>query len=178
MKNFLTVLLTTFFFSALAAFSQGISLDDRLLLDDRISMKVPSGFEPMKEEMLRLKYPLENRPTLVFTNQTGSINVALNHTQHKADQEMITAYKDNLVQTFKNVYPSAKWKDSGVKEINGRKVGYMELVTPAIDTEIYNLLFFTDLDGRLLLCTFNCTKKDIKEWVPVGKEIMNSLIIK
>ncbi|MBK6966525.1 MAG: hypothetical protein IPH20_22165 [Bacteroidales bacterium] len=161
-----------------SAFSLIVDLESKLLLNGKIELKIPEDFELMKEDMLKVKYPMESRPTLVFTNESGGINVALNHTQNKADQDMITAYKDNLVQTFKSVYPSAKWKDSGVKEINGRKVGYMELVTPAMDTEIYNLLFFTDLEGRLLICTFNCTKKDIKDWTPVGKEIMNSLIVK
>ncbi len=161
-----------------SAFSLIVDLESKLLLDGKIELKIPHDFDLMKEDMLKVKYPMESRPTLVYTNESGGINVALNHTQNKADQDMITAYKDNLVQTFKSVYPSAKWKDSGVKEINGRKVGYMELVTPAMDTEIYNLLFFTDLEGRLLICTFNCTKKDIKDWTPVGKEIMNSLIVK
>jgi hypothetical protein len=161
-----------------SAFSFIVELESKLLLDGKIELKIPEDFGVMEEAMMKIKYPMESRPTLVYTNESGGINVALNHTQNKANQDMITAYKDNLVQTFKNVYPSAKWKDSGVKEINGRKVGYMELVTPAIDTEIYNLLFFTDLDGRLLLCTFNCTKKDMKEWIPVGEEIMNSLVVK
>lgn len=178
MKNLLSVLLFVSFFSATMAFGQDISLETKPLLEGRITLKVPSGFKPMKEEMLRLKYPLESRPTMVFTNEAGSINVALNHTRHKADQEMIMAYKDNLVQTFRNVYPAAEWKDSGLTEINGRKTGFLELVTPAVDTDIYNLLFFTDLEDRLLICTFNCTLEKMKDWVPVGKEIMNSLIVK
>ena len=99
-------------------------------------------------------------------------------TENKANQDLIEPYKDNFVKTFKNMYPSADWKDSGVKMINGKKFGFLELVTPAVDTEIYNLMFFTDLNGKLLLCTFNCTKKDIKEWETTAKEIMNSLKIK
>jgi hypothetical protein len=91
---------------------------------------------------------------------------------------MIPDYKNNLVKTFKNSYPSAQWKENGLKTVNGKIVGYLELVTPAIDTEIYNLIFFTDLDGKLLLCAFNCTKKSIDEWSPIAKEIMNSLKIK
>jgi hypothetical protein len=53
--------------------------------------------------------------------------------------------------------------------INGKEVGYLEFLTSAMDTEIYNLIFFTDLDGKLLLCTFNCTKKSIDEWSTIAK---------
>jgi hypothetical protein len=155
-----------------------IKLELKSLLNDKVELKIPADFEIMPDEMIRTKYPSSNRPALVYTNKSGGINVALNLTPHEANQDLISSYKDNFVLTFKDAYPSADWKDSGVKKINGRKVGFLELVTPAIDTEIYNLVFFTDLEGKLLLCTFNCTKKNSREWVPVAKEIMNSLKIK
>jgi hypothetical protein len=167
--------------TALLAISAGISnieLVTKSLLNDKVEMKVPKDFDIMKEEMLQLKYPSEQRPTLVFTDEPGTINVALNHIQSKASQASIVLYKDNFLKTFKNVYPSAEWKGSGVLEVNGRKVGYLELVTPAIDTDIYNLMFFTDVEGRLLLCTFNCTKEKMAEWTPVGQQILHSLRIK
>ncbi len=152
-----------------------IELETKTLLNGKINLKIPKSFEIMSEEMLKVKYPSERRPTLVYTNESGEINVALNLTQSKAAQNIISTYKDKFVETFKNAYPSAKWKDKDVKEINGRKVGYLELITPAIDTEIYNLMFFTDVDGKLLICSFNCTKKNIPEWTSLAKEIMNSL---
>jgi hypothetical protein len=170
--------LTFLTFAVATAFTLTTKLETKSLLDNKVELKIPKDFEIMSEEMMKLKYPSERRPALVYTNESGGINVALNLTQNDANQDIISAYKDNFVQSFKNLYPSAEWKDSGVNEINGRKVGYLELVTPAIDTEIYNLIFFTDLDGKLLLCTFNCTKKDITEWTSIAKEIMNSLKIK
>lgn len=167
----LTIVFTT-------AFTVNIDLETKSLLNDKVELKVPKEFDIMSEELIKMKYPSERRPTLVYSNESGGINVALNLTQNQASQQLIPAYKDNFVKTFKNLYPSAEWKNSGVNTINGRKVGYLELVTPAMDTEIYNLMFFTDLDGKLLLCTFNCTKKSIEEWTPTAKEIMNSLKIK
>lgn len=167
----LTIILTT-------AFTITNDLETKSLLNDKVELKIPIEFGVMSEELMKLKYPSERRPALVYTNETGGINIALNLTQHQASQQLIPSFKDNFVQTFKGLYPSAEWKDSGVTTINGREVGYLELVTPAIDTEIYNLIFFTDLDGKLLLCTFNCTQKSIDEWAPTAKEIMNSLKIK
>jgi hypothetical protein len=152
-------------------------LEKRKILNDKVEILLPKEFGIMSEEMMKTKYPSERRPTLVYTNKTGGINVAFNHTASKASQTQIEAYKDNFVGTFKNLYPSAEWKGTGVKEINGRKVGYMELITPAIDTKIYNLMFFTDLDGRLLLCTFNCVEKERQNWTESAKQIMNSLTI-
>lgn len=170
----LTILIAFF----TTAFTLTIDLKIKSLLNEKVELKIPSDFNIMSEKLMKMKYPSERRPTLVYSNESGGINVALNLTQNKASQELIEPYVANLVKTFKNVYPSAEWKESGIKEINGKKVGYLELVTPAIDTEIYNLIFFTDLEGKLLLCTFNCTKESISEWTPTAKEIMNSLKIK
>ncbi len=155
-----------------------IELELKSLLNDKVELKIPMDFQIMTEEMMKLKYPSERRPTLIYTNESGGINVALNLTQNQATQDMISPYHDNFVNSFKKLYPSADWKDTGIKEINGKQVGYLEFVTPAIDTEIYNLMFFTDLEGQLLLCTFNCTKKSIDDWSPIAHEIMNSLKVK
>jgi len=172
----LTLVLITFIFAT--AFTLTIELETKLLLDNKVELKIPKEFDIMSESLIKQKYPSDRRPTLVYSNKSGGINVALNLLQNQANQTAIPAYKDNFVQSFKNAYPSEIWKDSGVKEINGKKVGYLELVTPASDTKIYNLMFFTDLEGKLLLCTFNCTEKSINEWTPIAKEIMNSLKIK
>jgi len=155
-----------------------IELETKSLLNDRLELKIPKAFGVMSEEMMKTKYPSERRPTLVYTNETGGINVALNLTQNQANQDVLQAYTDNFVKTFTQLYPSATWKGSGVIDINGKNIGFLELITPAIDTEIYNLMFFTDLDGKLLLCTFNCTVENIDEWTPVAHEILNSLKVK
>lgn len=161
----------------LSAATPATDLEKRKILNDRVEILLPKDFEVMGEEMLKLKYPSERRPTLVYTDEGASINVAFNHTASRATQEQIDVYRNVMVSTFKNLYPSAEWKGEGVKEINGRKVGYMELITPAIDTRVYNLIFFTDLDGRLLLCTFNCVEKEQENWLEPAQKIMNSLSI-
>ena len=168
----------TLFLLLSTAFTSTIELEKKSLLNDQVELKVPKDFGIMSEELMKLKYPSGRRPTLVYSNASGSINLALNHTQSEATQQLLPEFKDYFVQVFTNLYPSAERKGSGLKTINGKEVGYVEFISPAIDTEIYNLIFFTDLDGRLLLCTFNCTINNLEEWEPIGKEIFNSLKIK
>lgn len=153
-------------------------LEKKAILNDRVEVLVPADFEVMSEELMRVKYPSERRPTLVYSDKAASVNVAFNHTTNRATQAQLEAYKNNFVATFKNMYPTAEWLGSGVKEINGRKVGYLELVTPAVDQKVYNLMFFTDLDGRLLLATFNCVDRKRKDWLEPAQQIMHSLTVK
>ncbi|MEN8120288.1 MAG: hypothetical protein ABFS35_08075 [Bacteroidota bacterium] len=178
MKNLKFLFIGILIITSLSMTIGKIELVNKSLLNDKVELKIPKDFEIMSEELMKVKYPSERRPTLVYSNETGGINVALNLTENKASQELIEPYVENFVKTFKNMYPSAEWKGSGSKNINGKKIGYLKLITPAIDTKIYNVIFFTDLDKKLLLCTFNCTEKSITEWEMTADEIMNSLKIK
>lgn len=178
MKSIRIILLAVMLIPLLSLTSSNIKLKLRSLLDDRIELKIPKDFDIMSEELTKVKYPSENRPTLIYSNENGSINVALNLTENSASQSFIETYVESLVGTFENLYPTAEWKDSGTTEINGRKVGYLKLITPSVDTKIYNVIFFTDLDGKFLVTSFNCTEDFIPEWEGTSDEIMNSLNIK
>ncbi|MEG0258731.1 MAG: hypothetical protein RR651_02565, partial [Lysinibacillus sp.] len=53
--------------------------------------------------------------------------------------------------------------------------GFLEVITPAIDGDIYNLMFFASIDGQALMGTFNCMEKDIETWQPVARAMMETL---
>ena len=173
------ILFTTLLGAILSSWTfQTIELEKREILNDKVEILLPKNFGIMPDDMLQLKYPSANRPALVYSDEDGTVNIAFNHTANKASQKEIEKYKDVFVSTFKSSYPTAVWGEKGVKEINGRKVGFLEVTTPAIDTKIYNLLFFTDVEGKLLICTFNCTSKKKSAWVESAKKIFNSFTIK
>src|SRR5690606_18155746 len=88
-----------------ATFS-GIPLEIKSLLNEKIELKIPKDFEIMDEDMVKLKYPSERRPTTIYTNKSGGINVALNLTTNKASQDLMASYKDMFVSSFKNMYPN------------------------------------------------------------------------
>jgi hypothetical protein len=155
-----------------------IELVSKLFFGNKIELKVPKTFDEMSEEMAKAKYPSSTEKAVVYTNPQGSINVAIKITKNRAKQEEMDNCKSAMVQAFRQSYPTAEWKETGVKVINGRKVGYLKLITPAVDTKVYNQLFFTDFEGELLIGTFNCTEKEMKKWQPVAEEIMNSLKLK
>ena len=173
-------LLKAALFAVLGFVSLALTVDEiplRSLFDDRVEIKVPEKFYELPEEMLKLKYPSERRPSLVYSNEKTTINLAFNLTESPANDEAMAIYTGKLVEVMKNVYPSAEWIGDGTVEINDRQVGFLEMITPAIDVEIYNLMFFTHLEGKMLMCSFNCTKPEMVEWKPTSHEIMESLKI-
>lgn len=155
-----------------------IQFDTISILSDKISLLIPTTFSIMSEDMAKIKYPNERRPSIIYTNDSASVNIAFNYTQNQASNENLQAIMDSLKESFDNLYPSAQWYTSEVKTINDKDIGVLELITPAIDTEIYNLMWFTDIDGKLLIATFNCTKEQMDEWKPVGETILSSFELK
>ena len=127
---------------------------------------------------LKTKYPSERRPTLAYANEDYSINIAFNHTQNKVKDGQIPEYKREIKKAFENLYPSAAWFEDKVVKNNGRNIGVFELLTPAVDAEIYNLMSFSELEGRLFLVSFNCTEEQMEEWEPIAKRIIESLKVK
>jgi hypothetical protein len=143
----------------------------------RVEAYIPESFEIMSEAMMKEKYPTDNRPTIVYTNKDGTVNVAFNHTDTNMKHGDIPKMLEEIKGAFSIVFPSAQWHRSEVEKVNGRNVGVLELVSPAVDTDIYNLMWFTDLDDRMMMATFNCTIEQLEDWKELAGHIMGSFVI-
>lgn len=170
--------LVCFLIACPGLFAEEATLEPRTLLNGKVTLLLPKEFKPMSEEMLKVKYPSERRPTLVFSNERGSVNLALNHTRNSLPADRLAAFHKGMETTFKRLYPSAKWFRSERVNLNGREFFVMEFRTPAIDTEVRNLMAGTSLDGRLLLFSFNVTKELEKEWLNAGTRMIESIKVK
>ncbi|MBM7108046.1 hypothetical protein [Brevibacillus laterosporus] len=154
-----------------------ISFAERSLLEEKISIPMPKAFTPMTPEMAAIKYPSERRPTLIFTNSSGSINVAINHTPTRLTDAEMEEFTAAMVQLLRKTQKLLQWHGDGVKEVNGKPIGYCEFLTPAYNVNLYNFMFFTELDGKALLCTFNCIEDEMEDWRLVARGMMEALVI-
>lgn len=152
-----------------------IVLKPTTVMNGKLSLLIPEQFSVMDEEALKFKYPSEQRPTLAYTNNSGSVNIAINHTKNSLPQSEVEAFHKEMDGMFRNLYPSAKWFNSGLIVINGRNWLTLDLRTPGIDTEIRNIMAGTSVDGRLLLVSFNVTKELEEEWLVPAEAIIQSL---
>ena len=135
---------------------------------------IPSGFALMDEATLKARYPLEGRrPTEVYTNTEGTIYIAFNHTQTRGGITDLPQFKMVFERQFNQ--PGINFKKSELKPINGTDFIILEFITPSPDGEVYNRMFITSLENRLLMGTFNCTVSHLQEWQPIADKIVNSL---
>ena len=163
----------------LVAFSaQAEELINRTALNGKVTLITPKSFGPMPQDILELKYPDSRRPTEVLSDSTGGVSLAFNHTQNQMFPEQIKEAHTSMSKMFHNMYPSAKWIRDETINKNGRTFMILELITPAIDTQIHNIMYGTSVDNRFLLVAFNTTVEQSEQWLPIGKKIMESISIK
>jgi len=141
-----------------------------------LELLIPDGFSEMDESGIAIKYPAGNRPTLVYTDATGAINIAINHTQNRMLPNELKQLHQQLDTSIRQSQPNAKWMFSGFQRYHGREWTQLEFQSHAVDTKIHNMMTATSAHGRMLVISFNCTDKYAGEWLNVGREIIKSAI--
>ncbi len=144
------------------------------LLDGELELLVPAGFLQMDESTIRLKYPNESPPTIVLSNDTASVNVAINQTGTPVAPHQLSQVHQQLDAAIRQSQPEISWKFNGFQTHHGRKWIQLEFRSQAVDTQIYNMIMATSANGKMLVVSFNCTESQSLQWLDVGREIINS----
>ena len=153
--------------------NKGNNIETQYEMFDGFKIMIPSEFKIMSDEIVNVKYPNGNAPSLVYTNDKTTINVALVMNDVIMKNSQIEEYVKTMESTYKNYSKDVKlnfW------ERNNHKIGEMEFTTQGSDTEIYNHIIAFSVKDKLRLVNFNCTKEQMNEWQKVSKFIMDSII--
>jgi hypothetical protein len=129
----------------------------------------------MTDEERTTKYPHRDGPKVVFTNNEGNTDIAINQKQNRIPPDQIDMLRQVLSKSMRNVHPSATWYQDKVHVINGRSFSYLELTTPAIDMKIRNHMLATSADGILLMISVNTPETNAKEFAPTAAHIIRSI---
>jgi hypothetical protein len=163
----------------LPIFSFGQSKFDTVsLLNDKVKILTPKELSTMSDEMWTVKYQKRTRPILVLSDEAGEVNLIADMTQQPATENQIASFKDYQIQQLRAKRPDLNLLNDGVKTIYGKKLGYFKFVTQAFDQKVFNYYFFTIVEGKILLFTFNCIEKLQKKWESTADRIVESLQIK
>ena len=153
--------------------NKGNNIQTQYEMFDGYKIKIPSEFKIMSDEIVNIKYPNGNAPSLVYTNDKTTINVALVMNDVAMKNSQIEEYVKTMESTYKNYSKDVKlnfW------ERNNHKIGEMKFTTQGSDTEIYNHIIAFSVNDKLRLVNFNCTKEQISEWQEVSKFIVDSIM--
>lgn len=140
--------------------------------DGSFFIKIPESFLPMDEEIVNLKYPNDNRPNIVYTNEETTMNVAISLSDVSIKDNQIGNYLETLKDTFK------EYKDVQTNSFKRDKhtLGEISFTSTATDTDIHNHMLVFSNHGKLVIVTFNCTKELQENYKDLGDFIVNSIM--
>lgn len=152
-----------------------IQVVDQKIMEGKITFRMPRLFSIMAPELAALKYPSERRPNIIYADESTTINLAFNAIQYALSDEEVEDFRDEMAEALEQAQPSAQWMEKEMAVINDKAIGFIEVITPALDGSIYNLMFFSALDNQALIGTFNCMEEDMETWRPIARSMMETL---
>ena len=154
-----------------ASYSQ---LSQRNILSNTVSIKLPSSFSIMDTNTLSFKYPPNNKPSEVYTNEEATINVAFKKTaQQLTNINVATEGKKIETQLVSNGKVQLI-KSEEIKSGNNN-IHVFSFYSNAVDTKVYNIMFVFAVKGKMVVGSFNCTYPLQPQWQQTAYEIIRSI---
>lgn len=153
--------------------SELVHFSENRIFDGRMSVMLPESFVDMPEKYAKQKYPSEQRPQVIKT----SLDTTVNFTFSLLDSAFEKAFIPEVLNQFKNILqkvnPAFIFYEQGVDV--ERKLGWFDFKSYGIDEQIYNIMYVTPVDGKLMHGIFNCQYRDIMEWKEAAKQVIFSV---
>ena len=156
-----------------AVYSDG-QLETKTFFNNHLEIKVPAGFNIITDDAMMEQDREHIMNRLICSGPYTVPGFFITQYKKNLSQDSIGIELESLLAEYKKADPSTKWLGSGVKLINGHKVGYMEYV---LYDDNYMLDFITGVDGRYVAFRFICLTEQ-KKWMSASKEMMQSLKVK
>lgn len=159
--------------------NEKIILEKVTLFDGKVEILMPSGFTLMSDEVRKSKYPPSNLPDMVYIHNKSNVSISIGHTETPLTDSQVHEMVSRFKSMYEKNYQVIGWGGYQVATINGKQVGIIQPLIKAVDSDTnnYSYAFFCELDGKLLAISLDCTEKQVKDWDPIGKAMVNSLRI-
>jgi len=143
--------------------------------DEKLQLYIPKDFDDMPKNQRELKYPSSQRPQIIKSDDTGSVNITLSKIDNNLTEDSVEELTLGMMQIIKRTNPANIFYGSGVKKVESKNIGYFEFKSYALDDNIYNAMFYFQLEGKTIMVTCSCLYNEYKEWKNVFFKIIETL---
>ena len=152
-----------------------ISFSKRVV-NEKVKLMLPVEFEQMEKRYVKAKYPAySNKNAVVLTNKDTTVNFMFDFKDGSIEQDQLEELRDEMLELVQGLHPSHKFLGKAAIDAPDFKVEYFEIVIPALDKDIYNFMYFFEVDENLVIAAFNCFDDEKDDWRPVVLECVQSL---
>jgi hypothetical protein len=152
--------------------------EEKEFFDGKLKLYIPKDFEDMAQNLREIKYPSSQRPQIIKTDETGSINITLNPIDNDLEEQWVKELTDGMKMIIKKTNPANVFFTDGVEVVDGKNIGYFEFKSSSIDDFIYNIMFFFELEGKTVMGTFSCIYKEYENWREIAFQVIKTIRVK
>ncbi len=161
----------------------------KTFLTPGISMLIPSDFTLMPDEALAKKYLTIKKPSAMYSDPTGEIDLGVNITNNYWQEQDIPMLKDLYKSSLRASYTKVQFLTEEIRTINKRQFVVLEFVGAVEDDKEgimgkknalirYNYMMYTVVENRIVVVNFNCPAKYQSVWQPLLPKMMQSVKIR
>jgi len=156
-----------------------------------VTMLMPEGFTLMNDDMLAKKYFSPKKPTAMYTDASGEVDLGINFTNNYWQEQDIPMLKDLYKGSLRANYTKVEFLQENIIRINKRDFIVLEFVGIVSDEDSkanalgrknqiskYNYLMYTVVENRIVVVNFNCPTKYQAQWQAIVPKIMESVKIR
>ena len=97
-------------------------------------------------------------------NDNNGVSFTLVYVDKGAQKQSFAKFKKGMEKNFKDMDLYLEWIEEGEVGEGYSKVSYGTYKTPTGRGQIYNLIFYREHKGTLIIGNYNCFERDIETW--------------
>lgn len=148
---------------------------ETFLFEDKMSVMLPKSFDDMPMELAQIKYPMEQRPQVIKTNEITDINFTFSLVEQPLTNDKVESITDYVYQVFQTLQPVNDYFEKKMEKVGTLCIGWFDFKSHGIDDTIYNLMYYIPIEGKTLQGIFNCPMCVSELWKPVALQVMKSV---
>ncbi|RDY27781.1 hypothetical protein [Lachnotalea glycerini] len=151
-----------------------VGFAERTLLDDKIAIWMPEDFEEFTQEEINAVYLLGNKPDVVYGNAYLNFSIGFHFTSNEVPNEYMGDFNKIAKMILEKSGPKVTIYSEKVKKKGNHIVSSMELVSHTVTDAIYNVMFYSSLNGKVLIGFINFNYKYLNRYKTIAKEMLES----
>jgi hypothetical protein len=146
------------------------------LYENRFSVMLPKSYVDLPLALAKIKYPMENRPAIIKTNDETSVNFAFAYYKQDFSEAQVESAAKGLKAGLGRMSSGSRFFETQILQTEeGVKFSCFDFLSTALDTQLYQLFGFVPVQNQFLHFIFNAPSKMMRTWQPVAIQVLRSI---
>ena len=151
-----------------------VRFSERLIQDYKIAIWMPEDFEELSPEAIGAIYLLGNKPDMVYGNSYLNFSVGFHYTDHEVPDEYMGEFIKIARMIMERMGPKTRIYAQKVRKTGNHTISHMEVISHTVTDAVYNIIFFSSLEGKVLIGFINFNYKFFDRYHAIAEEMLQS----